>query len=52
MSCTCASVRQLRGLAIHRKQRAAFNAQLGDLLAPYAASAALLRRLCEKRLVG
>jgi len=41
----------LRDLAVHRKQRAAFDARLSDLLAPYATSAALLRRLREKKLV-
>jgi hypothetical protein len=30
------------------EQRAAFDAQLGDMLAPYVTSAALLRRLCDR----
>ena len=46
-----AHLADLRDLAIHRKQRAAFDARLSDLLAPYASSAALLRRLREKKLV-
>ena len=46
-----AHMADLRDLAVHRKQRAAFDARLSDLLAPYASSAALLRRLREKKLV-
>lgn len=42
---------ELRDLAVHRRQRAAFDAQLKDVLAPYASSAALLRRLREKKLM-
>jgi len=41
---------ELRDLAIHRQQRAAFDARLRDVLAPYATSAALQRRLREKKL--
>jgi hypothetical protein len=47
-----AHLADLRDLAVHRGQRAAFDARLGDLLAPYASSAALVRRLREKKLVG
>jgi hypothetical protein len=47
-----AHLAELRDLAVHRKQRAAFDARLKDVLAPYATSAALLRRLREKKLVG
>jgi hypothetical protein len=46
-----AHLAELRNLAVHRKQRASFDAQLRDVLAPYAASAALQRRLREKKLV-
>jgi len=46
-----AQLAELRDLAVHRKQRAAFEARLGDVLAPYVTSAALLRRLREKKLV-
>lgn len=46
-----AHLAELRDLAVHRKQRAAFDTRLGDVLAPYATSAALLRRLREKELV-
>ncbi len=42
---------ELRDLAIHRQQRAAFDARLADVIAPYAGSSALQRRLTEKRLV-
>lgn len=42
---------ELRDLAVHRGQRPAFDARLAPLLAPYAASPALQRRLKEKRLV-
>jgi hypothetical protein len=45
-----AHLAELRDLAIHRGQRAAFNAQLRDVLAPYATSPALQRRLREKKL--
>ncbi len=41
----------LRDLAVHRQQRAEFDARLQGVLAPYASSAALLRRLREKKLV-
>lgn len=41
---------ELRDLAVHRSQRPAFDARLVQLLAPYAASPALQRRLKEKRL--
>jgi hypothetical protein len=47
-----AHLAELRDLAVHRKQRATFDARLRDVLAPYAASAALQRRLREKKLVG
>ena len=46
-----AHLADLRDLAVHRGQRAAFAARLSDLLAPYASSAALQRRLREKKLV-
>ncbi len=42
---------ELRDLAVHRGQRAAFDDRLIELLVPYASSAALLRRLREKKLV-
>ena len=42
---------ELRALAIHQKQRAAFDARLRDMLVPFAGSAALMRRLREKKLV-
>jgi hypothetical protein len=46
-----AHLADLRDLAVHRGQRAAFDARLSDLLAPYATSAALQRRLREKKLM-
>lgn len=46
-----AQLAELRDLAVHRKQRAAFDARLKDVLTPYTTSAALLRRLREKKLV-
>ncbi|HJZ48534.1 MAG TPA: hypothetical protein VKE41_15265, partial [Roseiflexaceae bacterium] len=46
-----AHLAELRDLAVHRKQRAAFDARLRDVLAPYASSAALQRRLHQKKLV-
>lgn len=42
---------ELRDLAVHRGQRAAFDARLRAVLAPYATSAALQRRLREQKLV-
>lgn len=45
-----ARLAELRDLAVHRNQRAAFDARLRDVLAPFATSA-LLRRLREKKLV-
>jgi hypothetical protein len=42
---------ELRDLAVYQGKRAAFDARLEDILAPYATSAALLRRLREKKLV-
>jgi hypothetical protein len=42
---------ELRDLAVHRGLRAAFDARLRDVLAPYVTSAALQRRLREKKLV-
>jgi len=45
-----AHLAELRDLAVHRKQRAAFDARLRDVLAPYTTSAALQRRLREKKL--
>jgi hypothetical protein len=42
---------ELRDLAAHRNERAAFDARLADVVAPYITSAALQRRLKEKRLV-
>jgi len=41
---------ELRDLAVHRKQRTAFDTRLRDVLAPYATSAALQRRLRQKML--
>lgn len=38
-------------LAVHRGQRAAFDTRLRDVLAPYAVSPALQRRLRKKKLV-
>jgi hypothetical protein len=46
-----AHLAELRDLAVHRNQRAAFDARLRDVLAPYATSAALQRRLREKKLM-
>ncbi|MDQ2997150.1 MAG: hypothetical protein M3R61_08865, partial [Chloroflexota bacterium] len=46
-----AQLAELRDLAVHRGQRTTFDAQLNDLLAPYATSAALLRRLREQKLL-
>jgi hypothetical protein len=42
---------ELRDLAVHRGQRPVFDTRLAQLLAPYAASPALQRRLKEKQLV-
>lgn len=42
---------ELRDLAVHRKERATFDARLTEVLAPYVNSPALQRRLKEKRLV-
>ncbi|PDW00343.1 hypothetical protein [Candidatus Chloroploca asiatica] len=42
---------ELRELAIHQQKRAAFDAKLADVIAPYAKSTALQRRLQEKRLL-
>jgi len=41
---------ELRDLAVHRNERPAFDARLADVVAPYATSSALQRRLKEKRL--
>lgn len=41
---------ELRDLAVHQGQRAAFNARLAEVTAPYIGSVALQRRLKEKRL--
>jgi len=46
-----AHLAELRDLAIHRGQRAVFDARLRNVLAPYVGSAALQRRLHEKKLV-
>ena len=46
-----AHLADLRELAVHRGQRAAFAVRLRDTLAPYATSAALQRRLRGKKLV-
>jgi hypothetical protein len=46
-----AHLAELRDLAVHSKRRAAFDTRLRDVLAPYATSAALQRRLREKQLV-
>jgi hypothetical protein len=46
-----AQLAELRDLAVHRKQRAQFDARLQGVLAPFATSAALQRRLHEKKLV-
>ncbi len=45
-----AHLAELRDLAVHRGQRAAFDARLRDVLAPYMTSAALQRRLREQKL--
>ncbi len=45
-----AHLAELRDLAVHRNQRAAFDARLRDVLAPYMTSAALQRRLREQKL--
>jgi hypothetical protein len=45
-----AQLADLRDLAVHRKRRTAFDTRLRDVLAPYATSAALHRRLREKKL--
>jgi hypothetical protein len=42
---------ELRDLAVHRGQRAAFTTRLAEVTMPYAGSPALQRRLKEKRLV-
>lgn len=41
---------ELRDLAVHQGQRAAFDTRLAEVTAPYAGSVALQRRLKEKRL--
>jgi hypothetical protein len=41
---------ELRALAVHRGQRAAFDARLAEITAPYTKSPALQRRLKEKQL--
>jgi hypothetical protein len=41
---------ELRDLAVHQGQRAAFDAKLAQVIGPYASSPALQRRLKEKRL--
>ncbi len=41
---------ELRDLAVHQGQRAAFDTRLREATAPYIGSAALQRRLKEKRL--
>jgi hypothetical protein len=41
---------ELRDLAVHQGQRAAFDAKLAQVTAPYIGSAALQRRLKEKQL--
>ena len=46
-----AHLAELRDLAAHRKERAAFDTRLADVVAPYATSVALQRRLKEKRFV-
>jgi hypothetical protein len=45
-----AHLAQLRDLAEHQGQRAAFDARLARVIAPYAGSPALLRRLQQQRL--
>ncbi|WP_129674555.1 hypothetical protein [Candidatus Chloroploca sp. Khr17] len=42
---------ELRELAIHQQKRATFDTKLAEVIAPYAKSTALQRRLQEKRLV-
>jgi hypothetical protein len=42
---------ELRDLAVHRGQRAAFDSRLAEVVAPHARSSALQRRLKERRLV-
>ena len=46
-----AHLAELRDLAAHRKERAAFDARLAEVVASYVTSAALQRRHKEKRLV-
>jgi hypothetical protein len=41
---------ELRDLSVHQGQRAAFDARLREVTAPYAGSSALQRRLKERRL--
>ena len=45
-----ADLAELRDLAAHRNQRQAFDARLAEVVAPYIGSAALVRRLKEKKL--
>jgi hypothetical protein len=47
-----AHLADLRDLAVHRGQRAAFNARLQDVLAPYATSPALQQWLRQKKLAS
>lgn len=42
---------ELRDLAVHQWQRAAFDARLWEVIAPYAGSSALQRRLKAKQMV-
>ena len=42
---------ELRDLAVHCGQRAAFDARLGEVITPYTTSTALQRRLREKKLI-
>lgn len=46
-----AHLAELRDLAVHRKERPAFDARMADVVAPYATSPALQRRLKEKGLM-
>lgn len=46
-----AHLKEMHDLAVHRNQRPAFDARLQEVIAPYASSTALQRRLKEQRLV-
>lgn len=46
-----ARLAELRNLAVHRQEQAAFDARLREVIAPYIGSAALQRRLKEQQLL-